>query len=96
MRGELLEQLRAGDPDELHRADPRVEEAIERSVLPSWSDAASTLASLEKKGSRTKLRNTLVGEWGFPEACADDLVDHGIRLASRDGDRRGGILRRSD
>lgn len=95
MRVELLEQLRAGDPDELHRADPRVEEALERSMLPSWSDAASTLASLEKKGSRTKLRNTLVGEWGFPEACAEDLIDHGIRLATSDGDRRG-ILRRSE
>ncbi len=95
MRVELLEQLRAGEPDELHRADPRVEEAIERAVLPSWSEVASTLGALERRGSRTKLRNTLVGEWGFPEPCAEDVIDHGIRLATTEGDRRG-FLRRGE
>ena len=44
---------------------------------------------------RTKLRNTLVGEWGFPEDCAEDVIEHGIRLATSDGDRRG-ILRRGE
>jgi len=95
MRTEFLGLLRAGDPDELHRADPRVEEALERSLLPTWSETASTLASLERRGSRTKIRNTLVGEWGFPEACAEDVIEHGIRLATSDGGGRG-ILRRGE
>jgi serine protein kinase len=95
MRAEFLELLRAGDSDELHRADPRVEEALERSLLPSWSEAASRLSSLERRGDRTKIRNTLVGEWGFPEACAEDAIDHAIRLATTDGGGRG-ILRRGE
>ena len=95
MRTEFLELLRAGNPDELHRADPRVEEALERSLLPNWSETASALSAMEKGGSRTKLRNTLVGEWGFPEACAEDVIGHGIRLATADGGGRG-ILRRGE
>ena len=95
MRTEFLELLRAGDPDELHRADPRVEEALERSLLPTWSETASALSAMEKGGSRTKLRNTLVGEWGFPEACAEDVIEHGDpardrrRRRSRDPPTRG-------
>jgi serine protein kinase len=95
MRTEMLEVLRAGDPDELHRTDPRVEEALERSLLPNWSEAASRLSSLERRGDRTKIRNTLVGEWGFPEACAEDVIDHAIRLATSDSGGRG-ILRRGE
>jgi serine protein kinase len=96
LRKELLEQLRAGDPEELYRSDPRVEEAIERVIMPSWSEAASTLNSMDKKsGVRTKLRNTLVGEWGFPEACAEDVIDHAAGLAGPEGERRG-ILKRGD
>jgi serine protein kinase len=97
MRRELLLPLRAaGDSDELYRADPRIEEAIERALLPSWSEAASSIASSEKSGVRTKLRNTLVADWGFPEPCAEDLIEHAVRLAGPEGERRGGILRRGD
>ena len=96
MRRELLLPLRAaGDSDELYRADPRIEEAIERALLPSWSEAASSIGS-EKSGVRTKLRNTLVADWGFPEPCAEDLIEHAVRLAGPEGERRGGILRRGD
>jgi serine protein kinase len=95
MRTELLEVLRAGDPEELQRADPRVEEALERSLLPSWSEAASALTALQRGGSRTKIRNTLVGEWGFPEACAEDVIEHAIGLAGSDGGGRG-FLRRGE
>jgi serine protein kinase len=95
LRTEFLELLRVADADEPHRADPRVEEALERSLLPSWSEAAAALSAMEKGGSRTKLRNTLVGEWGFPEACAEDVIEHGIRLAAAGGGGRG-LLRRGE
>jgi serine protein kinase len=98
LRGELLAQLRAADGEELHRADPRVEEGIERSLLPSWSETASTLnqSGEKRSGARTKLRNTLVGEWGFPEDCANDLIDHATRLAGTDSERRGIFSRLGD
>jgi predicted Ser/Thr protein kinase len=95
MRKELLGQLQAADdPEQLYSADPRVEEAIERSLLPSWQEAASTITS-DRSGARTRLKNTLVGEWGFPEPCAQDVIDHAVGLAGPEGDRRG-ILRRGD
>jgi serine protein kinase len=96
VRRELLLQLRAaGDSDQLYRADPRIEEAIERTLLPSWSEASSAIVS-EKSGVRTKLRNTLVGDWGFPEPCAEDVIQHALKLAGPEGERRGGLLRRSE
>ena len=95
-RRELLEQLRAArDSEELFRADPRIEEAVERALLPSWPEASSTLTS-NKPGVRTKLRSTLVGEWGFPEDCADDVIAHAARLAGPEGERRGILQRRGD
>jgi serine protein kinase len=95
VRRQLLQQLRSADGDELFRADPRIEEAIERTLLPSWSEAASSLVG-EKSGVRTKLRNTLVGDWGFPEPCAEDVIEHALKLAGPEGERRGGLLRRSE
>jgi serine protein kinase len=91
LREELLTQLRAGDREELHRSDPRVEEGIERALLPTWSEAASALNQTGEKrsGVRTRLRNTLVGEWGFPEECANDVIDHATGLGGADGERRG-------
>jgi serine protein kinase len=95
-RRELLGQLRAaGDSEELYRSDPRIEEAVERAVLPSWPEASSTLVS-NKPGVRTKLRATLVGEWGFPEDCADDAIAHAVQLAGPEGERRGILQRRGD
>ena len=95
VRKDLLAGLRAAeDPDQLYSADPRVEEAIERSVLPSWQEAAATLTS-DKSGVHARIRNNLVGEWGFPEPCAQDVIDHAASLAGPEGDRRG-ILRRGD
>ena len=93
VRRELLLQLRAGDSEQLYTADPRVEEAIERALLPTWSEASSPIAS-EKSGVRTKLRNTLVADWGFPEACAEDVIEHALRLAGPEGERRGILSRR--
>jgi len=94
LRRELLVQLRAAaDSDQLYRADPRIEEAIERALLPSWSEAASTIVS-EKSGVRTKLRNTLVADWGFPEPCAEDVIEHAVRLGGPEGERRGILSRR--
>ncbi len=95
VRKDLLGQLRAAeDPDQLYSADPRVEEAIERSLLPSWQEASATLTS-DKSGVRTRIKNNLVGEWGFPEGCADDVIAHAVELAGPEGDRRG-LLRRGD
>jgi serine protein kinase len=89
VRKDLLAQLRAAEaPEDLYSADPRVEEAIERSILPSWNDAVAAL-----KSSRTKVKNALVGEWGFPEQCADELIDHAAALAGGEGDR-GGLFSR--
>ena len=93
VRRELLLQLRAGDSEQLYAADPRVEEAIERALLPTWSEASSMISS-EKSGVRTKLRNTLVADWGFPEACAEDVIEHAARLAGPEGERRGILSRR--
>lgn len=96
MRRELLAQLRAApDGDRLYQADPRIEEAIERTLLPSWNEAAGAVAG-ERSGVRTKLRNTLVAEWGFPEPCAEDVIQHAARLAGPEAERRGGFLRRSE
>jgi serine protein kinase len=96
LRRELLGQLRAaGDSEELYRADPRIEEAIERSLLPNWQEASSALSS-DKSGARTKLKNTLVAEWGFPEDCAEDVIAHAAQLAGPEGERRGILSRRSD
>jgi serine protein kinase len=91
VRQELLGQLRAGDREELHRVDPRIEEAIERALLPSWSETSSALneSGDKRSGVRTKLRNSLVGEWGYPEECADELIEHAARLGSGGGERRG-------
>ena len=50
----------------------------------------------ERSGVRTKLRNTLVAEWGFPEPCAEDVIQHAARLAGPEAERRGGFLRRSE
>lgn len=90
VRQELLGQLRAGDREELHRVDPRIEEAIERDLLPTWSEAATALNQSDDKrsGVRAKLRNTLVGEWGYPEDAADELIDHASRLGGA-SERRG-------
>jgi serine protein kinase len=96
VRKELLGLLRAaGDSEELYMADPRIEEAIDRTLLPSWSEASAAIGS-EKPGARTKLRNTLVGEWGFPEPCAEDVIEHARRLGGPEGERRGILSRRGD
>ena len=89
VRRELLGVLKgAGDSEDLYRADPRIEEAIERVLLPTWQEAASTLAS-DRSGVRTKLRNNLTGDWGFPEPCAEDVIAHAARLGGPEGERRG-------
>ena len=96
VRRELLTALRsAPDSEALHEADPRIEEAIERALLPSWHDVAAAVTG-DKSGARTKLRNTLVADWGFPEPCAEDVIQHAARLAGPEGERRGGFLRRSE
>ncbi len=99
VRKDLLAQLRSAGEGDLYAADPRVEEAIERSVLPSWNEVASTLNAEvrgKRSGVRTKLRNTLVGEWGFPEPCAEDAIDHAIALAGPESGRGGILARRGD
>ena len=44
VRRELLLLRAAGDSEQLYTADPRIEEAIERALLPTWSEASSTIA----------------------------------------------------
>jgi serine protein kinase len=89
VRRELLAQLAAeSESEELYRVDPRIEEAIERAVLPTWAEASAALAP-ERSAARAKVRSALVGEWGFPEACADDVIRHAAQLGGRDGERRG-------
>ena len=91
MRRELLAQLRAApDGDRLYQADPRIEEAIERALLPSWNEAAGAVAG-ERSGVLTKLRNTLVAEWGFPEPCAEDVIQHAARLAGPEASAGAGF-----
>ena len=96
-RESLLARLREtgrGDPG-LHRADGRLEEGIDRLLLPRWEDAARTLGGfLEQPKSKelAKLRKRLVTEHDFPEECADDLIAYAVSLAGPALDRRG-ILR---
>ena len=92
-RGDVLAALAAGDVP-LHRADPRLEEAIEKVLLPSWRDVTkwllaeeSTSEGLEK---RTELRRRLIDEADFCRECADDLLEYGVHLARPGRDRRGG------
>ena len=96
MRRELLAALHAPSVGAaLHRADARLEEGIERQLLPTWSDAAATLAgqAREKKSpTRTKLRKTLIDEWDFCEECAEDLIEYAVELAVPEAERRG-VLR---
>lgn len=80
-----------GDED-LYRADPRMEEAMERDLLPGWREAARTLAAQEEGRAagireREQLRRRLQDE-GFDEDCADDLVRHATHLAQEQAERR--------
>ncbi len=96
-RESLLARLREtgrSDPG-LYRADGRLEEGIDRLLLPRWEDAARSLGGfLEEPKSKglAKLRKQLVAEHDFPEECADDLVAYAVSLAGPELERRG-ILR---
>ena len=85
-RTDLLAKLQTADREKtpLHRADPQLEEGVERVLLPSWNAAARKLAA-EEKADLDGLRKTLVKEGGFSKACADELMEHAAALAGGDG-----------
>lgn len=99
LRQALLARLRGpGAAEALHRADPRLEEAIERILLPSWGEAAAKLttqAREKRSAARGKLRKALVEEWGCCDECAEDLIEHAAGLAGPETERRGVLRWRS-
>lgn len=94
-RESLLAELdAAGGGRDLHLADPRLEEAIDRELLPLWQEVGKTLLAQESgraadRRDREDLRERLRREEGFPAACADDLIAYALRLASEGESRRG-------
>jgi len=86
-----LHETGHGDPG-LHRADGRLEEGIDRLLLPRWEEAARTLGGfLEQPKSKelAKLRKRLLTEHDFPEECAEDPIAYAVSLAGPELDRRG-------
>ena len=97
-RGGLLARLReAGGGAPLHRADPRLEEAVERALLPRWDEAARKLiaqAAEPRSKERAQLRRALVDDAGFSDECADDLIAYATSLAEPELERRAGRMLR--
>lgn len=87
-----LRAARAWGQDALHLADPRLEEALDRHLLPPWPQGAAILGRPEVTESvrraRAELRERLVDEGGFCELCADDVVDYAAQLARPRRERR--------
>ncbi len=78
-----------------HRAEGRLEEAVERVLLPDWRQAAAALVGTEEgvetaRQRRAQLRGRLLAEAGFCEACADDVIAHAARLVAPRRERRAG------
>lgn len=67
-------------------ADPRLEEAIDRVLLPAWVEVAR---ALRRDGDTTPLRRRLVDEHGFCARCAADLVTYAAELARPRRTQRG-------
>lgn len=98
----LRQEFRAGGLDALtaaaddglplHRADPELEEALERVLLPSWKQAARTLLGQEKgvdaAEARAQISSRLIAEAGFCEECASDLLQYAVSLAGPERERR--------
>ena len=99
MRRELLGEprLAKGGGESLYRADARLQEGVERVLLPSWDEAARRLVAIEREAAtqeRSRLRRTLVREGGFPRDCAEELIEYATSLARPEVERRGlGALR---
>jgi serine protein kinase len=76
----------------LGSADPSVAEALDKSLLPSWGEAAKTLTS-GKPERLDALRSGLV-KAGFSAGCADDVIGYASGLAGvGGGERRAGPRR---
>lgn len=80
--------------EDLILADPRLEEALERDLLPDWRQAARKLSDLESGGraatrERERLQERLMEEEGFSEPCAEDLLAEATRLAASGGEGGG-------
>ncbi len=80
-----------GDED-LFTADARLEEGVERELLPSWRRAARALLGQRAGRSGARERERLMErlkEEGFNKACAEDLLEHATALAETRFERRG-------
>lgn len=92
-RTDLLSRLReAGKDENLAHVDGRLEEGIERALLPRWDDAARQLLAYRREPRSRgleRLRKTLVEEGGFPEGCVDEVLTHATDLAVPELERRG-------
>ena len=84
-------QLAQRRNEPLWSADPSVGEALEKTLLPSWGEAAKALTSAKEERVET-VRSGLVKS-GFSAECADDVIAYATGLAGGGGDRRGGSRR---
>lgn len=84
-----LEDAEDRGEEHLSTVDPRLEEALERDLLPDWRQVARTLLSERDGPARGGLRERLEEE-GFKGECAEDLLEHAGRLASVHSARRRG------
>jgi cell division septum initiation protein DivIVA len=79
LRTQIRTALASAEEEQLHRADPQLEEAIERLLLPSWREATLTVTDLGEE-TRSDLQARLTAEQGFCALCAEDLLDHASQL----------------
>jgi serine protein kinase len=94
LRRELLVELESAPTDvgdALYRVDPRLEEATERVLLPSWRDTAKVVVSQDGR-TIGPMKKRLTEELGFPAGCADEVIEHARELADQP-ERRGWFRR---
>jgi hypothetical protein len=86
VRRELLAMLEVAGATEdgLHRVDARLEEAVERVLLPPWRHATRVIVS-EDSGTIGPIKTRLIEEGGFTEVCADELIARARTLVDQPG-----------
>lgn len=67
----------------LHQRHPLLEEAIQRALLPSWSDVARMLDD-QSEGIVEGLSSA-----GWPKRCARDLVEYAHKFTAKGREKRG-------
>lgn len=73
--------------DDLHLVDPRLEEALERDLLPAWGDAARVVRSGDRAELR-KMKTRMIESDGFCEVCSEEILRYAGVMAGPRRERR--------